>query len=70
MALPSLSLTEQMGPDVASLCVDAENALEASSEGWHGWPVAMQQVVIVLQPVWEHVVWDDPPAPFPDLEHR
>lgn len=70
MALPSLSLTEQMGPDVASLCVDAENALEASSEGRHGWPVAMQQVVIVLQPVWEHVVWDDPPAPFPDLEHR
>lgn len=29
-----------MGPDVASFCVDAEDALEASLKGEHGWSVA------------------------------
>lgn len=57
-----------MGPDVASLCVDAEDAPEAGPEGGHRGPVAVQQVVVVLQPVGEHVVWDDPPAALPDLQ--
>lgn len=61
-------LTKQVGPDVAGLRVDAEDALEASPEGGHGWSVAVQQVVIVLQPVREHIVRDDPPASLPDLE--
>lgn len=50
--------------------VDAEDALEAGPEGGHGQPVAMQQVATVLQPVWEHVLWDDPPAPLPDLIYK
>lgn len=37
----SKSLTKQMCPDVASLCVDAEDALEASPKGGHRWSVAM-----------------------------
>lgn len=41
-------LTEKMSPDVARLCVDSEDALEARSEGWHWWPVAMQEIVVVL----------------------
>ena len=57
-----------MGPDVARLRVDAEDAPEAGAEGGHGRPVAMQQVVVILQPVREHVVWDDPPAALPDLQ--
>lgn len=62
------SLTEQMGPDVASLGVDAEDAPEAGPKGGHGGPVAVQQVVVVLQPVREHVIRDDPPAALPDLQ--
>ena len=62
------ALTKQVRPDVASLRVDAEDALEAGAEGGHGWPVAVQQVVVVLQPVREHVVRDDPPAALPDLQ--
>lgn len=61
-------LTKQMGPDVAGFCVDAEDALEAGPEGGHGWPMAVQQVVIVFQPVGEHVIWDNPPASLPDLD--
>lgn len=66
--MPHRPLTKQVGPDVAGLCMDAEDALEASPEGGHGWPVAVQQVVVVLQPVREHIVRDDPPASLPDLE--
>ena len=67
-ALPRRPLTKQVGPDVAGLRVDAEDAPEAGPEGGHGRPVAVQQVVVVLQPVGEHVVGDDPPATLPDLE--
>lgn len=58
-----------MGPDVASLRVDAEDALEAGPKGGHGGSVAMQQIVIVLQPVGEHIIRDDPPTSLPHLEY-
>lgn len=41
-------LTEKVSPDVACLCVDSEDTLEARSEGRHGWPVSMQEKVVVL----------------------
>lgn len=56
-----------MCPDVASLCVYSEDALEAGPEGRHGWPVSVQQVVVVLQPVGQHVVGNDSPPALPHL---
>lgn len=56
-----------MCPDVASLCVYSEDALEASPEGRHGWSVSMQQVVIVLQPVRQNIVGNDSPSALPHL---
>lgn len=40
--------TKKMCPDVASLCVYSEDALEASAEGGHRRSVSMQQIVIIL----------------------
>jgi len=37
-----------MRPNVARFRVDSEDALEASSEGGHGWSMSMQQEVIIL----------------------
>lgn len=59
--------TQEMCPDVASLCVYSEDALETSPEGRHGWSVSMQQVVIVLQPVRQNVVGNDSPPALPHL---
>lgn len=56
-----------MCPDVASLCVYSEDALETSPEGRHGWSVSMQQVVIVLQPVRQNIVGNDSPSALPHL---
>lgn len=56
-----------MSPDVASLCVYSEDALEAGPEGRHGWSVAMQQVVIVLQPVRQNIVGNHSPSALPHL---
>ena len=57
-----------MCPNVASLCMYSENAFEASPEGRHGWPVTMQQVVIVLEPVRQDVKGDDTPSTLPHLK--
>lgn len=62
-------LTEKVSPDVARLCVDSEDALEARSEGRHRWPVSVQEKVVVLQPIRQHVMRDDTPPAFPHL-HR
>lgn len=56
-----------MCPDVSSLCVDSEDALEAGAKRRHGRPVAVEQEVVVLQPVGEHVVGYDAPPAFPHL---
>ena len=42
-----------MCPDVTSLGVDAEYRPEAGREGGKRWPVAPQQIVIILKPVWK-----------------
>lgn len=52
-----------MCPDVSRLRVDSEDALEAGAERRHGRSVAVEQEVVVLQPIGEHVVrYDTPPA--------
>lgn len=63
------TVTQEMRPDVARLGVYPEDALEAGSEGWHRGPVPVQEVIVVLQPVRQHVVGDHAPAPFPHLQH-
>ncbi len=59
-----------MCPNVACFCMDSEDALETSSEGGHGRPVPMQQVIIILQPIREDVVWNDTPSALPHLRHQ
>lgn len=66
---PFPTVTQQVCPDVACLGVNAENAPEAGAEGGHGGPVSVQEVIIVLEPVGQHVVRDHTPAPFPYLQH-
>ena len=60
-------LTKQMCPDVSCLSVDPEDALEAGSEGRHGGAVAMQQEVVVLQPIRKNIMGDDTPPALPYL---
>lgn len=59
-----------MCPNVARFRVDSEDALEAGSEGGHGWPVPMQQEVIILQPIREDVMRNDTPSALPHLRHK
>lgn len=47
--------------------MDSEDALETGAEGRHRRPVAVEEEVVVLQPVGQHVVRDDPPPPLPHL---
>lgn len=63
-------LTKQMCPDVACLRVEAEDASETSTEGGHGRPVPMEEEVIVLQPVRQHIIRHDTPAALPDLQRE
>lgn len=56
-----------MSPDIPGLCVNPENAPEAGTEGGHGGPMTMQEVVIVFQPLRQDVKGNDPPATFPHL---
>lgn len=63
----SVCPTKQVCPDVSRLCVDSEDALEARAERRHGRSVAVKQEVVVLQPIWEHVVRYDAPPAFPHL---
>lgn len=63
------AVTQEVRPDVARLGVYPEDALEAGSEGRHRGPVPVQEVIVVLQPVGQHVVGDHAPAPFPHLQH-
>lgn len=56
-----------MGPDVSRLGVDSEDAPEAGAERRHGRSVAVEQEVVVLQPIREHVVRYDPPPALPHL---
>lgn len=62
--------TQKMCPNVARFRVDSEDALEAGSEGRHGWPVPMQQEVIILQPIREDIMRDDTPSALPHLRHK
>ncbi len=59
-----------MCPNVACFCMDSEDALETSSEGGHGRPVPMQQVIIILQPIREDIMWNDTPSALPHLRHQ
>lgn len=59
-----------MCPNVARFRVDSEDALEAGSEGGHGWPVPMQQEVIILQPIREDVMRNNTPSTLPHLRHK
>ncbi len=59
-----------MCPDVSRLCVDSKDALEAGAERRHGWPVAVKQEVVVLQPIREHVVRYDAPPALPHLKKK
>lgn len=61
------ALTQQVGPDVPRLRVDSEDAPETGAEGRHGRAVAVEKEVVVLQPVGQHVVRDDPPPALPHL---
>ncbi|GCB85718.1 hypothetical protein scyTo_0026425 [Scyliorhinus torazame] len=65
--LQRLALTDQMCPDVAGLGVKPEDAAETSSEGRHRRPVSMQQKVIILQPIREHIVRYNTPPSLPNL---
>lgn len=60
-------LTQKVSPDVARLRVDPEYALETGPEGGHWRPVAMQQKVVVLQPVGKDIVGDYAPPALPYL---
>lgn len=62
--------TEQMCPDVPRLRVDSEDALEAGVKRRHRWPVAVEQEVVVLQPIGEHVVGYDAPPALPHLSTK
>lgn len=66
--MQNVQATQQMCPNVSRLCVDSEDAFEAGTERRHGWPVAMKQEVVVLQPIGEHVVRYDPPPALPHLD--
>lgn len=59
-----------MCPNVSGFCMDSEDALETSSEGWHGRPVPMQQEIIILQPIREDIMWNDTPSALPHLRHQ
>ena len=59
--------TYKVCPYVSSLRMQAEDATKASTERWHGGPVSVQQEIIVLQPVWEHVMRNNPPPALPNL---
>lgn len=59
-----------MCPDVSRLRVDSEDALEAGAERRHGRPVAVQQEVVVLQPIGQHIVRYDAPPALPHLVYK
>lgn len=63
----SQAQTQQMCPDVSSLCVNPKDAPKTGTEGRHGWAVSMKQVIIVLQPIGEEIVWNNSPTSFPNL---
>lgn len=60
-------LTEEVCPDVASFCVDAEDGLEASPEGVERGSMAFDQKVIVSQPFGKVVVVHYCPSSLPHL---
>jgi len=59
-----------VSPDVSSLGVNSEDAAETGPEGGHRRSMSMQEVIIVLQPVWQHVKGNDSPAPLPNLKNK
>lgn len=60
--------TQQMCPDVACLSVYSENALKTGPERRHWGPVSMQEEVVILEPLRQHIMRDHSPSTFPDLE--
>lgn len=66
----SVSVTQQMCPDVSRLRVDSKDAPEAGAKGRHRRPVPVEKEVVVLQPVGEHIMRYDPPPSLPHLVGR
>ena len=59
-----------MSPDVSCLGVNSEDASKTGPEGGHRGPMSMQEVIVVLQPLWQDMERDDPPAPLPHLKSK
>lgn len=57
-----------MSPDVSGLGVNSEDASKAGSEGGHRRSMSMQEIIVVLQPVWQDMKRNDPPASLPNLK--
>ena len=59
-----------MSPDVSRLSVNSEDASKAGPERGHRGTMSVQEVIVVLQPLWKHMERDDPPASLPNLKKR